>query len=287
MIARLNGVRAPHFARGFGIRLGLALVITLAAVGGIGYSLTADQLRSEQIANYKSVVQADGASFEALSRTSQTPARAVREINQLLNAVGDRTGVIEARLIDQRRVVVATGARNNAIGYTDSDPRIGAALLHGTSYAGGETDPRRGSKNFEFVIPVQLPGGRYALEVGYDSQFLDSSLAALRSTLALVGLLALMVGGLVFYLVGGRSLMRSHRIALLRAMRDGLTDMPNHRAFQEDLEQAVSSARRHDAHLTLVVLDVDDFKRLNDRHGTAQGDAILKRVAAILCAGRR
>jgi diguanylate cyclase (GGDEF)-like protein len=268
------------------MRLVLALVITLAAIGGISYSLMAGRLRSEQTAGYNRIVQADVTGFEALGRTSQTPARAVREIDQLLNAVGDRAGVIEARLIDQRRVVVAIGAQSDAIGYRDSDPRIRAALLHGTSYAGREADPRRGTKNFEFVSPVQLPGGRYALEVGYGHQFLDSELAALRGTLALVGLLAVIAGGLVFYLVGGRSLVRSHRIALQRAMRDGLTDMPNHRAFQEDLEQAVSSARRHDAHLVLALLDVDDFKRLNDHNGHTQGDAILKRVAAILSAGR-
>src|ERR1019366_8583294 len=99
-------------------------------------------------------------------------------------------------------------------------------------------------------------------------------------------LLALIVGALVFYLVGGRSLGRSHRYALVRGMRDGLTDMPNHRAFQDDLTVAISSAKRPDAHLGLAVLDVDDFKLLNDRHGTAHGDAILKRVAAILVAGR-
>jgi len=286
VIARLRPLRAPHSARGFGARLGLALAITLAVIGGTGYLLVARQLRSEQTASYKSVVQADVQGFEAVGQTSATPAQGVRRIDELLDAVGARPGVIEAVLIDQRHVVVATGSRSNAIGYANSDPRITATLLYGRTYAGHETNPGRNAKNFEFVAPVQLPGGRYALEVGYDHRFLDSNLGALRGTLALIGLLALIVGALVFYLVGGRSLMRSHRIALLRAMRDGLTDMPNHRAFQEDLVQAVASARRHDEHLGLAVLDVDDFKLLNDRHGHAHGDAILKRVAAILGTGR-
>jgi diguanylate cyclase (GGDEF)-like protein len=286
VIAHLRSLRAPHSARGFGARLGLALAITLAVVGGTGYSLIARHLRSAQIASYRSIVQADVAGFEAVGRTSSTPAHAVAQVDQLLDAVGHRPGAIEALLIDQRDVVVATGAKNNAIGNRDSDPRIDAALRHGTSYAGHEADPKRNAKNFEFVAPAQLAGGRYALEVGYNHQFLDSNLAALRGTLALIGLLAMVVGALVFYLVGGRALMRSHRIALVRAMRDGLTDLPNHRAFQEDLVQAVASAKRHDAHLGLAVLDVDDFKLLNDRHGHAQGDATLQRVAATLGAGR-
>jgi diguanylate cyclase (GGDEF)-like protein len=86
----------------------------------------------------------------------------------------------------------------------------------------------------------------------------------------------------VFYLVGGRALMRSHRSALQRATLDGLTDLPNQRAFHDELPRAVGSATRHRVPLALVVLDVDDFKHLNDRHGHPRGDALLRRVAAVL-----
>jgi diguanylate cyclase (GGDEF)-like protein len=279
-------LRARHSALGFGARLALALVITLAVVGGIGYLLMARQLRQEQTASYASIVHADVRGFEGIGRTSQSTALALAQIDQLLDAVGHRPGVLEAVLVDQSHTVRASGTVNRGIGIKDSDPRIDAALLHGTAYSGHEADPRRNPKDFEFVVPVQLPSGRYALEVGYDHRFLDANLASLRGTLALVGLLALIVGALVFYLVGGRSLVRSHRYALVRAMRDGLTDMPNQRAFQNDLTLAIASAKRHDAHLGLAVLDIDDFKLLNNRCGNAHGDAILKRVATILVAGR-
>ena len=279
-------LRARHSALGFGARLALALVITLAVVGGIGYSLMARQLRQEQTASYASIVHADVQGFEGIGRTSQSTALALAQIDQLLDAVGHRPGVLEAVLVDQSHTVRASGTVNAGIGIKDSDPRIDAALLHGTAYSGHEADPRRNPKDFEFVVPVQLPSDRYALEVGYDHRFVDANLASLRGTLALVGLLALIVGALVFYLVGGRSLVRSHRYALVRGMRDGLTDMPNQRAFQNDLTLAIASAKRHDAHLGLAVLDIDDFKLLNNRCGNAHGDAMLKRVATILVAGR-
>jgi len=285
-VAPLMRLRARHSALGFGARLGLALVITLAVVGGIGYSLMARQLRQEQTASYASIVHADAKVFEAIGRTSRSNTLALAQIDQLLDAVGHRSGVLQATLVDQSRTVRASGTVNGRIGIKDSDPRIDAALLHGTTYSGHEADPRRNPKDFEFVVPVQLPRGRYALEVGYNHRFLDAALASLRGTLALVGLLALVVGALVFYLVGGRSLVRSHRYALVRAMRDGLTDMPNQRAFQDDLTLAIASAKHHDAHLGLAVLDIDDFKLLNNRCGNAHGDAILKRVATILLAGR-
>jgi diguanylate cyclase (GGDEF)-like protein len=95
-------------------------------------------------------------------------------------------------------------------------------------------------------------------------------------------LLVLFGGSGIFYLVGGRVLMRSHRLALKRATRDGLTDLPNQRAFNDEFAPAVANALRHEETLALLVLDVDDFKFLNDRHGHHEGDALLGRVAEVL-----
>ena len=189
-------------------------------------------------------------------------------------------------MVSQSHTVMTSGTVSRGIGIKESDPRINATLLRGVTYSGHEPDPRSNPKDFAFIVPLQLPGGRYALEVGYNHRFLDTELASLRGTLALVGLLALAVGALVFYLVGGRSLVRSHRYALVRSVRDGLTDLPNQRAFQDDLALAIASATHHDAPLVLVVLDVDDFKLVNRRCGYAHGDVLLKRVASSLVTGR-
>ncbi len=89
-----------------------------------------------------------------------------------------------------------------------------------------------------------------------------------------------------FYLFGGRTLLRHHRLALQRATRDGLTDLPNHRAFEDELAQAAAAAGRSRAPLALALIDLDHFKLINDRHGHPQGDALLRRVAAILRDGR-
>jgi diguanylate cyclase (GGDEF)-like protein len=125
-------------------------------------------------------------------------------------------------------------------------------------------------------------GGRYAYEVTYGHRAYDVRLNEARMLVLVVGLLSLVGGGGVFYLAGGRRLMRAYRMVLRRATRDGLTDLPNVRAFQDEFPLEVAAAVRYGDPLALAVLDVDDFKLINDRHGHPQGDATLKRVASIL-----
>jgi diguanylate cyclase (GGDEF)-like protein len=66
----------------------------------------------------------------------------------------------------------------------------------------------------------------------------------------------------------------------LASRRDPLTGLPNRRAFAEDLAREVARASRSGAPLAVVTLDVDRFKAVNDLHGHAAGDAVLRAVAA-------
>ena len=63
---------------------------------------------------------------------------------------------------------------------------------------------------------------------------------------------------------------------------DGLTGVLNHRAFHERLHYEWEQAQRHGESLTLMMIDLDFFKRINDTHGHQAGDRILKQVAAVL-----
>ncbi len=66
------------------------------------------------------------------------------------------------------------------------------------------------------------------------------------------------------------------------SITDDLTKLHNHRFFHEHLPREMKRATRTNEPLAMIVIDLDDFKRLNDRFGHAAGDAVLKQVAAVM-----
>lgn len=66
------------------------------------------------------------------------------------------------------------------------------------------------------------------------------------------------------------------------AVRDGLTGVLNRKALDQRLVAEIAFAVRHDTPLSVVMLDVDHFKVVNDTHGHPAGDAVLREVAARL-----
>jgi diguanylate cyclase (GGDEF)-like protein len=66
------------------------------------------------------------------------------------------------------------------------------------------------------------------------------------------------------------------------AATDGLTKIANRRTFEATLEREVARATRSAEHVSLVMVDIDHFKQLNDTHGHQAGDEVLRNVAAAL-----
>jgi diguanylate cyclase (GGDEF)-like protein len=73
-----------------------------------------------------------------------------------------------------------------------------------------------------------------------------------------------------------------HETVGRQAVTDELTGLANARAFRSILEREIERSRRFQSPLGLVMVDLDDFKQVNDRHGHQQGDEVLASVAAVL-----
>jgi diguanylate cyclase (GGDEF)-like protein len=95
---------------------------------------------------------------------------------------------------------------------------------------------------------------------------------------------AALVGPLIAISLYQRSTFRELR-AMRLALTDPLTGLGNHRHFHERLQRELVAAEAEGAPLSLCLIDVDDFKRINDDHGHPTGDRVLSEVAARLRQG--
>jgi diguanylate cyclase (GGDEF)-like protein len=73
-----------------------------------------------------------------------------------------------------------------------------------------------------------------------------------------------------------------HELVSQQAVTDELTGLSNQRRFRELMAKEAERARRFGHDLSLIMLDIDDFKRVNDAHGHLQGDEVLRTIGRIL-----
>jgi len=84
-----------------------------------------------------------------------------------------------------------------------------------------------------------------------------------------------------------RELALAHDRLQDMAIRDALTGLYNRRFFMDALQRQFLVSRRYGDPVALLMLDLDDFKKVNDRHGHQFGDTVLKEVSEILAKGRK
>ena len=78
------------------------------------------------------------------------------------------------------------------------------------------------------------------------------------------------------------AMKENHDKLIERANTDGLTGLYNHRYFQDRLRSELRRADRYKRSLSMIMIDIDNFKSLNDTHGHPVGDSVLKDVATVL-----
>jgi diguanylate cyclase (GGDEF)-like protein len=282
----LDWLAAHWRSYGFALRIVLALVVSMALLvvaSQIFFTRAISQQLTDQGARYYA---ADGFALEKAYGEGSDPADAMDDTLDLVDSLRDRPDVVSATLFDSEQREVVAPRDSKLTGELDPNPNFDEALSRDLSYAGVETEGGEGGSHFEFIVPVKLDGGRYVLEVDQDATELNTQVAALRNKTVIFSTIALIVALVLFYFAAGRALLRRHGKAVKGATRDPLTGLGNHRVFQEELGRAVSFAMRRSESVALAVVDIDDFKLVNDRFGHQRGDDVLADFAQVLRSGR-
>jgi diguanylate cyclase (GGDEF)-like protein len=130
------------------------------------------------------------------------------------------------------------------------------------------------------LVHLSIIAAGYAFALAQESPAenpLDGWIATV-ATLVVTGFLLSAVHDRLVHLIAGLSDAAHH---------DPLTDLLNRRGFQEVFDVELERARRADQPLSLIVGDLDRFKRVNDTHGHAAGDDVLRRVADAIRGAKR
>ena len=141
---------------------------------------------------------------------------------------------------------------------------------------------RSGGETFR-AQSVALPGYDPPVRIvaAADGSVAGDDLGALRQRLTIAALLSLLAIGL-YAAALARPLLRSlNRVASVaeQAMLDPLTGAANRRGFERALEVELERSTRRGHPCALVIVDLDDFKLVNDRHGHGVGDEVLVMLA--------
>jgi diguanylate cyclase (GGDEF)-like protein len=143
---------------------------------------------------------------------------------------------------------------------------------------------------FGVLVGMLAPTGllAYALATrrGFESLWLAAALAA---------------GGIIVFAIVGRMIGRRDELLLQRndelvalsrelanlSTTDALTGLHNRRSFDDRLAMEMARTQRYDVPCALVMIDLDRFKAVNDRHGHPAGDEVLRHIAAVLDSEKR
>jgi diguanylate cyclase (GGDEF)-like protein len=130
---------------------------------------------------------------------------------------------------------------------------------------------------------VMVGGSPAADEIGVLTRaFNEMSLRLRRNQLALEESRLEVEDANARLIAQNNELHRVNEVFQQLSITDDLTKLHNHRFFHEHLPREMKRAARTGEPLALIVIDLDDFKRLNDRFGHAVGDAVLKQVAHVM-----
>ena len=165
-----------------------------------------------------------------------------------------------------------TDQRTYPLTYLVFPPLIWAALRFGP----------RGALSVIFALSILAIVGTMQGVASFSPGRLSESLLLLQSFMGIIAVTTIILAAVM---AERRELeQRKQERMLALATIDPVTELPNHRALLARLDQELERARRYDRACSLLFLDLDHFKALNDGYSHAAGDAVLGEFASLILA---
>ena len=188
-------------------------------------------------------------------------------------------GTVYVGLFDSAGTLIARGGEvdGGASDHADAS-RFSEVLSTGKTTV--ETEAEIGGKGitrYEFLVPVSAPGGKLVLEIDQRADIVTELIGDLGPHKILGLFTAILVAIPLSYVFGGRSLQRHQLRTQQQADGDPLTGLAGRRPFQPLLEATLRDTGY--SVTSLVLLDIDGFKQINDRLGHSHGDRVLRALA--------
>jgi diguanylate cyclase (GGDEF)-like protein len=260
-------------------RLLLGLLAALLVIAAIAYLAGRSIVESLD----RLVHAADAISVGRLDE--RVPVRGRDEFAQLGRSFNRMADQLQQRLRDledeRRRLRGATGRFAEALGATHDIKRLlrvivedavdathanGGYLLAESGEMVHVGDPHAGPAAIKF--PLETGSSQFGTLVLLGSSFSEEAVGAARA-LANEAAVALDNAHL-------------HQVVEQQALVDGLTGLANRRQLEQQLSSALARAERQHGPVALIMADLDDFKQINDEHGHAAGDDVLRQFAQVL-----
>jgi diguanylate cyclase (GGDEF)-like protein len=222
--------------------------------------------------------------LEELQRERERLQESIRRVGQSVAAGLDRVGVLEIVVQTAVEGVSAAAGRATMRGPDDKLQEVART---------GEPEAYRRALHAAEAAVIDA-GEVTEIQVGGASA-LAAPLGATEAGDQVIGIVSVARGDHAFthserelfaYLTNQASVsvenVDLHETVQKQAVTDELTGLFNHRRFQEVMSVEVERARRYGHEMGLIMLDIDNFKQVNDTYGHLQGDLVLREVARVL-----
>jgi diguanylate cyclase (GGDEF)-like protein len=178
-------------------------------------------------------------------------------------------------LVDSSGHLLAASPTTNAATIGQADSALARAITRASR------GPLTGAKTPSTFTTAPVPGTSWRIVIAVPDSRLYASIEGWAGLVPwLIFALVSVLGALLALLLARLSAL-SHKLAH-SARTDSLTGLPNRRALTEHLARAAARARRRGEPMSVLMIDLDHFKQVNDTFGHAAGDKVLRAVAECL-----